>query len=216
MHSNERAEVLRQVAEAVPWSDAPVLVAVDGVDGAGKSVFAGQLATWLRDAGRPVVHASVDDFHRPRAERYRRGRESPAGFWLDSFDYDRLRGDLLDPLRPGGSGRFRTAVHDLATDRWLDEPWQTAADGTVLVLDGLFLHRDELAGYWDLSVFLDVPFEVTARRMADRDGADADPEHPTMQRYVGAQRLYFDSCDPAGRASIVVDNTDWDRPVIRR
>lgn len=215
MHSNERAEVLRQVAEAVPRSAAPVLVAVDGVDGAGKSVFAGHLTARLRDVGRRVVHASVDDFHRPRAERYRRGRDSPAGFWLDSFDYDRLRGDLLDPLSAGGSRRYRTAVHDLATDRRLDEPWQTAADGTVLVLDGLFLHRDELAGYWDLSVFLDVPFAVTARRMAARDGTSADPDHPTMQRYVEAQRLYFESCRPVQRASIVIDNTDWDRPVIR-
>jgi uridine kinase len=211
----ERDAVLRRVAEAVPRSTAPVLVAVDGVDGAGKSVFAGHLAARLRDAGRTVVHASVDDFHRPRAERYRRGRDSPAGFWLDSFDYDRLRSDLLDPLSRAGSRRYRTAVHDLVTDQRLDEPWQTAADGTVLVLDGLFLHRDELAGYWDLSVFLDVPFAVTARRMAARDGTSADPDHPTMRRYVGAQQLYFESCRPAQRASIVIDNTDWDRPVIR-
>lgn len=199
----------------MPVGVEPVRVAVDGVDGAGKSVFAEQLAEVVRASGRPLVHASVDDFHRPRAERYRRGRESPEGFWLDAFDYDRLRSDLLDPLGPAGSRRYRTAVHDLKTDRVLDEPWELAGAGTVLVLDGLFLHRDELCDCWDLSVFLEVPFDVTAARMAARDGTNADPDHPSMRRYVRAQQIYFDSCDPTQRASIVIDNSDWDHPVVR-
>ena len=216
-NSRQRAQVLRRVADAVPPAAcAPVRVAVDGVDGAGKSVFADQLAEVLRAAGWLVVRASVDDFHRPRVERYRRGRASPTGFWLDSFDYDRLRSDLLDPLGPGGSRRYRTAVHDLVTDRVLDEPWQVANVGAVLVLDGLFLHRDELCDCWDLSVFLDVPFSVTAERMAARDGTDANPEHPSMRRYVRAQQIYFDTCRPAQQASLVIDNSDWDHPVVIR
>jgi len=212
----QRAEVLRLVADAVPRPVAgePVRVAIDGVDGAGKSVFADQIAEVLRAAGRPVIRASVDSFHRPRAERHRRGHESPIGFWLDSFDYDQLLGALLDPLSPGGSRRYRTAVHELATDRRLDEPWHVAVAGAVLVLDGLFLHRDELFGYWDLSVFLDVPFSVTAKRMAVRDGTCPDPEHPSMRRYVHAQRIYLKSSRPAQRASFVIDNSDWDHPVI--
>jgi len=41
------------------------------------------------------------------------------------------------------------------------------APGVVLVLDGLFLHRDELHDPWELSVFLDVPFNVPASRAGD-------------------------------------------------
>jgi uridine kinase len=130
-------------------------VVVDGVDGSGKPVFAGQLAGVLREQARPVVRASVDDFHHPRVQRYRRGRSSPSGFWLDSFDYDRMRHDLLDPLGPAGSRRYRTAVHDLDTDQHLDLPWVVGPPGVVPVLDGLFLHRDELHDLWELSVFLD-------------------------------------------------------------
>ncbi len=214
--SVRRRDVLLAIAARVP---APVgvdavRVAVDGVDGSGKSVFANQLAGVLREQDRPVVRASVDDFHRPRAERYRRGRSSPSGFWLDSFDYHRLQHDLLDPLGPAGSRRHRTAVHDLGTDQHLDLPWVIAPPGVVLVLDGLFLHRDELHGLWELSVFLDVPFDVTAARMAARDGSNPDPQHRSMRRYVDAQRTYFQSCSPAKRADLVIDNTDWDRPVL--
>lgn len=211
-----RTDVLRHLVDALPRPVAgePIRVAVDGVDGAGKSVFADHLAIQLKAAGRPVIRASVDAFHRPRADRYRRGKTSPVGYWLDSFDYTQLRGALLDPLSPGGSRRYRTAVHDLVTDGRLEEPWRTADPGAVLVLDGVFLHRDELCRYWDFSIFLDVPFSETAQRMASRDGTNPDPEHPSMARYVQGQRLYLTSCTPAHRAHVVIDNSDWNHPVI--
>lgn len=184
-----------------------VRVGIDGVDGAGKTTFADALATTLRQQGRPVVRVSVDDFHQPKAIRYARGRGSPEGFWLDSFDYARLLSDVLVPLGPGGTRLFKPAAHSLATDRVVDPPAQRAAPGSVLVVDGLFLHRDELAHCWELSVFLDVPFSVSLARMAARDGSSPDPAHPSVQRYVRAQQIYFDSCRPHERASVVVDNT---------
>ena len=83
------------------------------------------------------------------------------------------------------------------------------------MLDGLFLHRQELRDYWDLSIYLDVPFAVSAARMAVRDGTNPDPEHPSMARYVGGQRLYLAECNPAGLADFVIDNADWDQPLVR-
>jgi uridine kinase len=102
----------------------------------------------------------------------------------------------------------RPAAHDLESDRSLTPRWRTAPRNAVLLVDGLFLHRAELAGYWDLSILLDVPFEVTAARMAQRDGTHPDPQHPSMRRYVGAQLIYSLECRPCERASIVIDNTD--------
>jgi uridine kinase len=185
------------------------------VDGAGKSTFAGELAGVLRSLERRTVHLSADDFHHPRAIRHRRGRDSPEGFWLDSYNYAALTADVLDAFGPGGSGWYRPAAHDLASDEALDLPWQRISPDTVLVLDGLFLHRDELVDRWDYSVFLEVPFPVSVARMAARDGTNPDPNHSTNKRYVGGQRLYFAACSPARRASVVVDHTDLHAPTIR-
>ncbi|MFG1818382.1 uridine kinase [Kribbella sp. NPDC049174] len=216
--TEKRLEVLKRVAELVPDAAGEdcVRVAVDGVDSSGKTVFADELAAVLRSLGRYVVRVSVDDFHNVRSTRYRRGRLSPEGFWLDSFNYDRLRADVLAPLGPGGSRRYRSAAHDLTTDEILDPAQEVAPPGAVLVADGLFLHRDELAGSWGFSIFLDVPFEVTAPRMAERDGTSPDPNHPTMQRYVGAQQLYFAACTPHQRATLLVDNTTFATPHLVR
>lgn len=216
--SAARTRLLDRVAGMVPAFPAPrcVRVAVDGVDGVGKTTFAGELAAALTARGRTAVQVSADGFHHPRAVRHRRGRDSAEGFWRDSFDHAALVREVLEPFGPGGSRRYRPAVHDLGTDQPLDLPWRTAAAGTVLVVDGLFLHRDELAGHWDLSVFLDAPFEVTVARMAGRDGSHPDPAHPSVARYVGGQRLYFAACAPRERADVVVDNRDLARPVLVR
>jgi len=210
-----REQVLRHVARCVPevptgW----VRVAVDGVDGAGKTTFADELAEVLASAGRVTIRASVDGFHHHQARRYRRGRWAWEGFWLDAFDWDQLRSELLDPLQPGGSGRYRRAVHDLATDQSLDLPYERAPLGAVLLLDGVFLHRDELVDCWDLSVFLDVPFEISVKRMAARDGSDPNPDAPGVRRYVQAQRHYLRADSPRARATIVIDNSDVERPVL--
>lgn len=192
----------------------PVRVGVDGVDGAGKTTFADALADHLRAAGEHVVRVSADGFHQPRARRYRRGQTSPEGFFLDSYDYAALRREVLAPFGLGGDLRYRTAVHDVTSDRPVDEPRRTAPVHAVLVVDGIFLHRDELVDSWDVTVFLDVPFAETYRRMAVRDGCPPDPHDERNRRYLEGQRLYLARCDPARRATLVVDNTDPSAPTV--
>lgn len=216
--SEERRQLLHHIACMIPSPPNPrsVRVAVDGMDGSGKTTFATQLAAALRDRGRSVVHVSADDFHHVTAIRHRRGRDSAEGFWLDSYDYQALAENVLNPFAPDGSRRYRPGVHNVATDELLDLPWQTAPARAVLLVDGLFLHRDELAGVWDFSVFLDAPFEVTVARMAKRDGSHPDPRHPSVARYVEGQRLYFAACSPWRRADLVIDNTNVASPTIER
>jgi uridine kinase len=212
----QRRHLVAQVAAVVAAAPGTscTRVGVDGVDGSGKTVFAAELAAALRESGRDVVQVSLDDFHHVREVRYRLGRTSPEGFWLDSFDYARFADEVLKPLGPGGSGCYRPRGHDLATDEVLDGPFLRAPAGAVLVVDGLFLHRRELEGLWDFTVLLDVPFEVAAARMAVRDGSHPDPDHPSMARYVQAQRRYFAERAPWERADLVIDNADVERPVV--
>ena len=211
-----RPVVIAQVADSVPAAvgDDCVRVAVDGVDGSGKTVFADELAAELGARGRSVVRVSADDWHQVRELRYARGRTSPEGFWLDSYDYARLRAEVLEPLGPGGSRDYRPRGHDLESDEVLAGPLTRAPAGSVVLVDGLFLQRAELEGCFDFAIWLDVPFEETAARMAQRDGTSPDPEDPSMQRYVGAQRTYFAQRTPWNRADLVVDNTDLAAPFV--
>ena len=167
---NPRPQFLAQIASAILALPAAgiVRVAIDGVDGAGKTVFAEELAAALRPCGRQIIRASADSFHHPRFVRYRRGSASPEGFFRDSYDYPKLRSLLLDPLSQGGDGRYRIAAFDHRVDAALDAPEETAEPGAILLFDGLFLHRPELRGYWDFSIFLRVGFEISIPRGAQR------------------------------------------------
>jgi len=136
------------------------LIAVDGVDGSGKTTFTTELVKRLHT--RPAIVLHADDFLNPSVVRHARGRRSPQGFWLDSYNYRALRCDALDPLRSGGDGWYRTASYDPGSDTIVRPAARLAPRRAVVVVEGLFLHRDELVDIWDMSVFLDVPFEVTA------------------------------------------------------
>jgi uridine kinase len=214
----ERGVVLAELADRIELvlEGGGGLVAIDGVDGVGKSRFGDELAEVLEARGRAVVRASVDGFHHPPSIRYRRGRTSAEGFYRDSYRYEDLERELLRAFAPGGDRRFRRAIYDVESEQELELPVETAPAGSVLVLDGIFLHRPELRGRWDLSVFLDAPFSVTVPRGAQRGDGSPDPGAASNRRYVEGQRLYLARCRPRARATVVVDNSDLDHPRIVR
>lgn len=205
------------VAEAVLAlpADRVRRVAVDGVDGAGKTHFADALGMELTLRGATVIRVSADGFLNPPRTRHRRGRDSPEGYYRDAFDYGRMVRLLLDPLSPGGNGEYIRAVYDIRRERELHHLLpELAPDDAVLVFDGIFAHRDELRRYWDYSVWLEVPFEIAVTRMAKRDKRDANPNSPKNRRYIDGQRLYIAECHPRERASVVIDNADLANPVL--
>ncbi|MFN2560769.1 MAG: uridine kinase [Jatrophihabitans sp.] len=202
----EHVDGVDALVRSTPRLDRPVVVAVDGVAGSGKTTFAAQLAA--RYAGRQrtahVVH--MDDFLHPRAIRYRLGRDSPEGYFRDTYDLHTFITNVIEPLSDGGGRSIRSRAFDYRTDRPIvDNPVLVRA-GDVVIVEGMFLLRDEWAHLWDVSVFLDVPFSVSVsvRRMADRDGTNPDPDDPSVRRYVEGQRIYLGRCQLAQRAHHVV------------
>jgi uridine kinase len=191
-------------------------VGVDGVDGVGKTVFADMVARAIEAQGRPVIRASVDGFHNPRKDRYRRGRTSPEGFYLDSYNYADLKKVLLDPLGPGGSRTYCAAIFDHLADSSLPVRTSVADQNSVLVFDGIFLHRAELRDVWELSIFLNAPFEVTIPRGAGRGPVWGSPDvhSPSNQRYIEGQRLYLCESEPQKLANLVIDYSDLANPIV--
>jgi len=107
------------------------IVAVDGIGGSGTAEFADGLAEVFREQGRAAFRASIDDFHRPRTERYRRGDSDPHGFYEDSFDYSLFRRVLIEPYRLGGSAGFQLVGFDERRDQTAQSAWVTAPRDAV-------------------------------------------------------------------------------------
>jgi uridine kinase len=213
-----RAALLARLADRIATRQQahPVRVAVDGVDAAGKTTLADELAARLAARGKAVIRASLDGFGRPRADRYRRGDLSPEGYYHDAFDYLALRANLLDPLGPGGSRRYRSATFDVRTDQPRSSPLRVAPPDAVLVLDGVFLLRPQLNDAWDLRIFLEVGFQETLRRALQRDralfGSARATQERYQRRYVPGQRRYLATVQPQQIADVVIDNHDPTTP----
>ncbi len=222
--SPTRTTLLERVADDVAQiaRDRRALVAVDGASGTGKSTFADELARTLKATEMTVVRASIDSFHRPRAERYRLGNDSPKGYYRDSHDLTGLRDHLLHPFAVG-IGSVRLATFDEPSDQPLDVEEPVPAEA-ILVIDGLFLHRPELVQYWDLSLYLvaDGRRESAWQSYLTRD-LPADPHERAAEieqretrarrrRYVEGQALYERDAGPLDRANLVIDNDDLARP----
>lgn len=219
--SPTRQAELHRLADLVAAVRRPhtVRVAVDGVDAAGKTTLADELRPLLEARGRPVLRASVDGFHLTRAERYRRGPTSPEGYYRDSFNYDAFRRELLESLGPGGDRRFRARVFDLHADEPVDEPRQEAPEGAVLLVDGVFLLRPELAGLWDFRILVEVEPAEALRRAVLRDedlfGSPDEALRRYRSRYVPGQQLYRAEVDPGALADVVFENSDVAAPALR-
>lgn len=212
-----RDELLGRLAEAVGSVALghPTRVAVDGPPAAGKTNLADELAVVLRDQGRAVIRATVDDFVVPRAQRYRRGEYSAEGCYFDAHDHNALTRVLLDPLGPGGDRRFQPAVYDRSADSVLSPPVMTAPVNAVLVFDGVFLMRPELIDRWDLRIFVSTALDRTVNRAVIREGrvsSRAGIERRWRERYIPSQQLYFAAVRPTEHVDVVVHNDEPGSP----
>lgn len=219
MVTGRRVAVLAALARAVLEVERshPVRVAVDGPSAAGKSTLADELGAALRErTRREVIRVSVDQFKRAVHLRTRFPRDSAESYYLDSWDNDGIRDQLLAPLVPGGDRRYRPALMDSAALTALDEPVRTAAADAILVADGCFLQRPELDPHWDLRIFVDIPFDEVLRRGVARDQAwmasAAEAEQRYRTRYIPGERRYLADVRPRERAQLVVDNLDFAAP----
>jgi uridine kinase len=188
------------------------LVGIDGVNGSGKTTFANELGDLLRESGLTVIRISLDDYLNPQSVRYAQGQRSAKGYFEDSYNQERFLTDVLEPLRSDGSGCYRTAAYDLASETPVASPMRVAPDNAVVIIDGMFMHRSDYwrsraDRVWNLSVWLDVSFSEAYRRLAERDGVNPDPNDPSNERYYQGQLLYLAKCEPEKRADVVIDNS---------
>lgn len=218
----KQQKLIRYLAEAIFRTKRhhPVRVGIDGVDASGKTTLANSLTDYLKSQNRDVIRASIDGFHNPKLVRYQKGRNSPEGYYYDSFNNQAIIDNLLAPLGKNGNLKYKKEIFDFKTDKEVVLPLEAAEIDSTLIMDGVFLFRPELINYWDLKIFLEADFKTTVSRATKRDGYYLGSEQEIVdkynQRYIPGQQLYFQECRPQGVADIVVNNSDFENPIITK
>ncbi|MFE2531339.1 HAD-IA family hydrolase [Streptomyces sp. NPDC059371] len=194
----------------------PYVVGVTGVDTSGKSRLAERLRAVLHAQGMPVAVVHVDDFHRPRAERYDPSLSAPRQYYERSVDFARLAAEVLAPLRTDGRLHRSVAALDLPSDAWGTVRHDIGPD-TVVILEGVFLYREETRPYVDFFVHLDVDEDTVLDRARQRDLPTQGTEVMLKyaDKYLPAQRAYLAQHPPRTMADVVIDNSRWEEPAVQ-
>src|SRR5471030_1843176 len=133
MRSEELVGIVARTLRAVA-PQRRALVAIDGVGASGKSTFATRLAQAVDT--RPVVVLHVDDFFNPSRIRHAKGRYSPEGLWLDTYNDDALIAWALTPLAAGGDGLYRAAAFNRLVDQVVQPPQLHAPRNALVLVEG--------------------------------------------------------------------------------
>ncbi|WP_433076880.1 hypothetical protein ACQP1P_33080 [Dactylosporangium sp. CA-052675] len=201
--------------------DHPTRVGIDGHSAAGKTTLADELATTLRGkTARPVLRVMLDHFKRHVDLRTRYPPGSPESYYVEMFDVDAIRDELLVPLGPGGNRHYRTQIMDFSGRTPIDSGVHETSDDAILIADGGFLQKPALSPHWDLRVYLhievaDVLYRGTVRDQAWMDSAEAAAERYRTY-YIPGEELYLAEIRPAEQADIVIDNRNFEEPRVIR
>lgn len=191
----------------------PLRVAINGVEGTGKTMMAEKFTRYLQCQGMVAIHASIDGFHFNKAYRYRKGRNSAIGYYEDSYDELAFVEKVLLASQ-ADEPYYIPATHDLESDEYIELPPVMIPGNAILITDGAYLFKPNYREHWDLKIYLKTDFETALARGAKRDAAHLGGVEAAAEkfraRYHEASRIYIKENHPEEIANIVVDNTNFE------
>lgn len=183
---------------------APFIIAIDGFGGAGKTTFAKKLQQYLTPYYN-VKLFHLDNAIEPAARRYGTGYEE----W---FEYYYLQWDIKEI-----SNQFFTRVkecerkvffpfYDEGKDRTMMQSYSIDSFDIILI-EGVFIQREEWRPFIDYSIFLHVPKDVRQIRLMERDNGSKDLLLKYQRRYWRAEDYYWTTEKPLeGSSQVVLEN----------
>lgn len=210
----EILDIIQNRIQATYNPHQPFVIAVSGMDAAGKSSFAEAMREHLAETfSVTVVH--IDDYHNPRSIRHS-GADEVENFLHRTINFDLLERTVLLPLREEKSLSCQAQVLDFQSDTYSKEVTYQVAPGDIVIVEGIFLFRSAWRSYFDLRIFLKVAPETAIDRGVVRDAhlLGADTRRRYEQKYIPAQLRHFADETPETSADFVIDNNDFARPVL--
>ncbi len=169
--------------------DSRTVVAIDGGSASGKTT----LSELLEKLYACTVFHMDDFFLRPEqrtAERY--------GEIGGNVDWERFLAEVLEPLRRGEAVSYRRFDCHTMT---LGETEQVNPRQLVIV-EGAYSMHPELAGFYDLSVFLDVDPSLQKARILRRNGSQWAQRF--FDEWIPREKLYFDETSIKQRCDLMI------------
>lgn len=175
----------------------PIVVALDGRSGTGKSTLAKQIAAQVQG-----ITVETDDFWIGGTNEEWDAR-TPMERAEQAIDWRRIRKEVLEPLLSGQAASWYP--FDFKKGSGLSEQAITKGPSGVIILDGAYSARPELEDLIDLKVLVEVPDDKGRRdRLVNREGQEYMSDWHS--RWDPAEDYYFTKLRPKSSFGMFITN----------
>ena len=167
------------------------VLAIDGRCGAGKSTLARELA---KSFNGEVIH--MDDFFLRPSQRGEERFSIPG----ENVDHERMKEEVFAYLKKGEE--FTYYPFDC-------EVMEVSKDGIdikndkLIIVEGSYSLREEFRKYYDLTIFLTIPFDIQVKRIKERN---PDKINKFIAEWIPLEEEYFKYYKVEEYADIVINN----------
>ena len=190
------SELNRRLDKLLADAEGPLLVAIDGPCGSGKSTLARQLAD---ERGAALFH--MDDYYLPFERRIPDWKHVPGA----NMDFERLRDEVLDPLKRLKEQKARPPYPALACAAYRPREGRmipaAVQPGQLNFLEGSYCLFPQLEDSYDMRLFLDCPAKIREQRLRKREGAYY--EEGFVKLWIPLEQAYHSLCRVRERALIL-------------
>ncbi|MBU5427449.1 hypothetical protein KQI41_13740 [Tissierella pigra] len=183
-----------------------LIIGIDGLGGSGKSTIVDSLKLQLSNRNYNTFILHIDDFIYPKNIRYNESKEEWNCYYNIQWRYDYLIKEILMPIRQGIEIHKEIEIYDKDNDVYILEQIKIP-QGSILLLEGIFLQRKDIREYFDCVIYLDVPKEVRLNRVVNRDKYIGDSEDIKLKyerRYFPAEDKYIEEYCPMENADFIL------------
>lgn len=183
-----------------------VIVGIDGLGGAGKSSISEEIYEQLSKDNIHIEVLHIDDFIHPKNIRYNDNYAEWECYYNLQWRYDYLLENVINPIRKNGKFTGLIELYDKDEDRY-ERKSVDIKEGSVVLIEGIFLQREELSQVFDYMIYIDVPESERLKRVLKRDGYIGtvdDIKEKYENRYFPAERHYVNMYSPSKLADYVV------------
>ncbi|MBR3031395.1 MAG: hypothetical protein IKH92_00035 [Clostridiales bacterium] len=206
--------VIHRVARKTIESGARIL-GIDGIEFAGKKVFASRLARYFDMLGKEFDVVELEDYHRAVEASYK-GEDPVESYYFNGFNTEKLIAEVLKPFKKTGSIDKIVYCLDSTNDSFVNERHYMLSEDGVMILIGTMMYREPLMRYFDVTVYMRVDYKEAEHRasLLDTPLYGEDPVEVYKTKHIPAQKMYISRHDPFDGRDFVIDNTNYHRPYI--
>jgi uridine kinase len=183
-----------------------VLVGISGIDAGGKGFITEKIAQRLQESGWRVATINADDWL--NLPEVCLSRHKPAEhFYEHAMRFDEMFDRLIVPLKQNRAVTLVAECADAKGSRRKHRYEFRRID--IVLLEGIFLLKRAYREHFDLTAWVECPFDIALERAIER-GQEGLPPAETVKAfetiYFPAQRIHFTRDNPQAAADFIIQN----------